>query len=65
MILHYWEDWLLWRMTGKRVEAFVVALGWQGPLPKAMLETFFEVDHFMDKMEMQWLENEMKKKRNG
>lgn len=47
-------------MTGKRIEAFVIAKGWKGPLPKLMLETFFELDHFMDKMEAQFLEREAK-----
>jgi hypothetical protein len=63
-ILKYWEHWLLWRMAGKRVEAFVLATGWKGALPKAMLEVFFEVDNFLDKMESQALEKELKKTRN-
>jgi hypothetical protein len=49
-------------MAGRRVEAFVSAVDWKGPLPKALLETFFELDHFMDKMEAQWLEKEAKRK---
>lgn len=59
--MKFWEHWLLWRMSGKRVEAFVLAVGWKGPLPKSMLEVFFELDNFMDKMESQYLENELKK----
>jgi hypothetical protein len=61
--MKYWDHWTLWRMTGKRVEAFIAATGWKGPLPKAMLEVFFEVDHILDKMEAQVLEKELKKNR--
>lgn len=64
-IVHYWDQWMLWRMIGKRVEAFVIATGWQGPLPKAMLEVFFELDGFYDKMESQWLEKLAKQKQRG
>jgi hypothetical protein len=56
---------MLWQMTGKRAEAFVLAVGWNGPLPKLMLETFFELDSFLAKMENQWLEKQLKKKKNG
>jgi len=49
-------------MSGKRVEAFVAATAWQGSLPKGMLEVFFEIDNFLDKMEAQVMEKEMKKK---
>lgn len=38
---------------GRRVEAFVLAIGWKGPLPKAMLDTFFFLDNFFGKMEAQ------------
>ena len=62
-ILRYWDRWLLWRMAGKRVEAYVLATGWEGPLPKGMLETFFELDNFLGKMEAQYLEKELKKKK--
>jgi hypothetical protein len=47
-------------MSGKRVEAFVMATAWKGPLPRKMLETFFELDSFLGKMEAQWLEKEAK-----
>ena len=49
-------------MLGKNVQAFVLATGWQGALPRLMLEVFFELDSFMDKMEAQWIEREVKKK---
>ena len=65
-ILKYWEHWILWGMAGKRVEAFVLATGWSGPLPKGMLETFFELDHFLSKMEAQVIEKELKElKKSG
>lgn len=38
-------------MTGRRVEAFVLAAGWIGPLSKAMLDTFFFLDGFFGIME--------------
>lgn len=44
------------------MEAFVLAIGWRGPLPKSMLEVFFELDNFLDKMESQALEKELKRK---
>lgn len=50
-------------MVGKRVEAFVLAVGWKGALPKAMLEVFFELDNFLEKMEAQVLEKELKKRK--
>jgi len=57
----WWKLWLFWRMIGKRVEAFIMALDWKGPLPRSMLETFFELDNFMDKMEAQKVEKELKR----
>lgn len=42
---------MLWRLCGRRIEAFVLAAGWTGPLPKAMLETFFFLDGFYGIME--------------
>lgn len=60
-ILRWWDYWLLWRMTGKRVEAFALVVDWKGPMSKSMLETFFELDNFMAKMEAQRLEKELKK----
>ncbi len=60
-MLKHWEDWLLWRMVGKRAEAFVAAKGWSGPLSKSMLEAFFEMDNFMDRMEAQKIKKELQK----
>ena len=54
---------MLWRMAGKRVESFVLATGWKGPLPKSMLETFFELDSFYGKMEAQALKKELEKQK--
>ena len=64
-ILKWWDNWLLWRMIGKRVEAFVLATDWKGPLPKSMLETFLELDNFIEKMESQFLEKKLKEKKNA
>ena len=52
-------------MAGKRVEAFVLATGWEGALPRSMLDTFFELDSFMGKMESQKLERDAKAKKNA
>jgi len=52
-------------MIGKRVEAFVLATDWKGPLPKSMLETFLELDNFIEKMESQFLEKKLKEKKNA
>jgi len=41
--------------VGKRVEAFVLATGWQGPLPRSMLQTFFELDDFYGRMERKFM----------
>jgi hypothetical protein len=38
--------------VGRRIEAFVLAMGWKGPLPKALLETVFFLDSFFGKMEV-------------
>jgi hypothetical protein len=64
-ITKYWEHWLFWKMCGRRVEAFVMALGWKSTLPRAMLEVFFELDNFMDRMEAQKLRKELQRKQNG
>lgn len=50
-------------MTGKRVEAFVLAR----KLPKAMMETIWYLDWFFGKMETQQLEKDVEeaKKKAG
>lgn len=62
-VLRWWDHWLLWRMTGKRIEAFVLATDWKGVLPRSMLDTFFELDDFFGRMEAQRLEKELEELR--
>jgi hypothetical protein len=46
-----------------RVEAFVLAIGWDGPLPRGMLDTFFEIDDMYGRMERKFLKELTKKKK--
>ncbi len=57
-ILKYWDYWLIWRMVGQRVEAFVLAI----KLPKALLDTLFFLDFFMGKMEAKKAKDDAKAK---
>lgn len=50
-------------MLERKLDAFILATGWQGPLPRSMLDTFFELDSFMGKMEAQKMEKELKRGR--
>lgn len=45
-----WEDWLLWRMTGKDVQNFLLA---KQNMSKAKLNAFLEMDSIFSKMENQ------------
>ncbi|MEO6565202.1 MAG: hypothetical protein ABIO63_04140 [Casimicrobiaceae bacterium] len=58
-----WEDWLLWRMTGKDVQNFLLA---KQNISKAKLNAFLEMDGIMSKMESQNLKKIAKRaKANG
>lgn len=57
-IEEHWDRWILWRMVGKRVEAFTLAL----KLPKALLDTLFFLDEFYEKMADKKLRDEAKQK---
>lgn len=62
----WWDYWLLWRIAGKQVTAFMAMVGWVGPLSKSMFDVFLELDAFYDKMEAQMMEKEMEhKKQHG
>lgn len=63
---NWWEYWLLWRVAGKQITAFMALVGWQGPLSKSILDVFLELDVFYDKMETQMMDKEIEsKKRYG
>lgn len=43
----WWDDWRLWRLSGRKFESFVIAR----KLPKAMIKAFTFLDYFHGKME--------------
>jgi hypothetical protein len=60
-VTKWWDYWTLYRMAGKKIEIFALLVDWKGPLSRSMLDTFFELDYFMDKMEKQKMKQESKR----
>jgi hypothetical protein len=48
-------------MTKKDPVSFAVLIGWEGALPKDMIDVFMELDTFFSKMELQKIDAEAKK----
>lgn len=53
-----WEDWLLWRMTGKDVNNFLLA---KQNMSRMKINAFTEMDGIHSKMESQHLKKMAKK----
>ena len=56
----WWDYWLLWRHSDRKIESFVTLIGWQGAIPKSMFDVFLELDTFYERMEAKRMEQEAK-----